>query len=378
MALGLTNKVLADVRKYAQSMHEDMIKEVIAICEIPAPSYHEEKRAAYIMKRFQDYGLEAYIDEVNNVIAYAPANVEGKPALMFAGHIDTVFPAGIDVTVTRKGNKLYAPGIRDNSAGAAGVVMLARALQDLDIEHGDLYLVGTACEEGLGDLRGMKAAYQVLKDKIDYVIGVDGGLGGMIHAGIGSRRLKVTVTTGGGHSWGAFGVPSAIHVLGKMIGQIADIKVPKDPKTSFNVGVIEGGTSINTIAASASMLIDMRSVQLGPLQRVEKEVRQIIEHTAAAQDVAVAIEVVGDRPVGYLNADHPLVKTASDVLGYLGLPKRSGASSTDCNVPLSDGKPAVCVGVTTGKYGHRVDEIMDIDPLPLGLEQLILLLMLLK
>ncbi len=377
MALGLSKQRLSEIKQYAQSLQNDFTEEVIKVCEIPAPGFKEQERAAYVSQRMQDYGLEARIDQAGNVIALSKANSNSKPNIMFAAHIDTVFPEGTDVSVKRQGDKLLAPGIRDNSSGTAGIIMLARALQELEIEHGDLYLVGTVGEEGLGDLRGMKAAYNTLKDKIDMVIGVDGGLGGMVHAGIGSRRLKVMTKTGGGHSWGAFGVPSAIHALGTMIAEIAKIKVPNKPKTSYNVGVIEGGTSINTIASEASMLIDMRSIQVEPLKDVEAKVRKIIEHTAKQQQVQATIEVVGDRPVGRLAKDHRLVKTTASVLEYLNLPKYAGASSTDCNVPLSDGKPAICVGVTTGKNAHRLDEVLDVKPLSKGLEQLILLVELL-
>jgi len=373
MSLELSKDYLEGVKKFAQSLHEDMIQEVITICEIPSPSYAEGQVAAYVNKRMQDYGMESYIDEVNNVIAFSPANASGKPSLMFAAHTDTVFPIDTDVKVKRDGMIMRAPGVGDNSTGVTGIIMLARALQELEIEHGDIYLVGTVCEEGLGDLRGMKTAYQTLKDKVDYVVAVDGGLGGMTIAGIGSRRLKVTVTTGGGHSWGAFGVPSAVHALGKMIAGIADIKVPTSPKTSFNVGVIEGGTSINTIAASASMLIDMRSVARDPLMKVEGELRDIIEAAAKQQKVEYEIEVVGDRPVGSIPADHHVAVTAKAVLDHIGVNAVSRAGSTDCNVPLSDGKPCVCVGMSYGKDAHRTDESMDATPLPQGLEQLILL-----
>lgn len=373
MKLQLDSDLLKSLRKYAQANHDNFTNEVIQVCSVPAPGFKEEKRARYVKSRMEDYGLETYLDDVNNVIAFCPSNTEGKPRLMFAAHIDTVFPEGTDTTVTRKGNQLFAPGIRDNSAGTAGIIMLAKALHDLPLEHGDIYLVGTVGEEGLGDLRGMKAAYKALHEKVDYVIGVDGTLGGMVYAGIGSRRLKVSVHTGGGHSWGAFGVPSAIHALGKMIAGISDLEVPKQPRTTYNVGVIDGGTSINTIAADASMLIDMRSVQKKPLMELEEKVRHIIDTVAKETQVEATIEVVGDRPVGAVSIEHKLVKTILSVLNYLDVPTHGGASSTDCNVPLSEGKPAVCLGVTTGKFGHRVDEILDIEPLAIGLEQLLLI-----
>jgi acetylornithine deacetylase/succinyl-diaminopimelate desuccinylase-like protein len=374
MSLEIKKERINELESFSKRELDTFVKEVTTICEIPSPSYHEEQRAKYLAERLADFGFEVELDEVHNVIAYKKGNSDKKPNLMFAAHTDTVFPQGTDVSVTRKGDQLFAPGIRDNSAGVAGIILLAKAVSELSFEHGDLYLVGTACEEGLGDLNGMKAAYAKLKDKIDYVIAVDGNLGGITHGGIGSKRLKVEVTTEGGHSWGAFGVPSAIHSLGTMISEIAKLEVPKDPKTSYNVGVIEGGTSINTIAANASMLIDMRSEAKEPLDIVESKVRNIIEEVAKNDKVNAEIEVVGDRPVGYLPREHILIQKTVDVLEFLGLSTEGHSSSTDANIPLSQGKPAICLGVTSGKYAHRKDEILDIKPAQKGIFLLTLLL----
>lgn len=377
MALGIDNKRLQELTRYATKQADLLITETINVCEIAAPSFKEQKRAAYVLQRMLEYGLDTHIDETGNVIALKKGNCNTKPNIMFVAHMDTVFPEGTNVTVKRKGCKLYAPGIRDNSAGVAGIILLAKALNDVDFLHGDIYLVGSVGEEGLGDLRGIKAAYQSHKGKVDIVVGVDGGLGGMINAGIGSRRLKVTVSTGGGHSWAAFGSPSAIHSLGTMIGEIAKIQVPKSPRTTYNVGVIKGGTSINSIASLATMLIDLRSEQKQPLIAIETKVRSIITNVAKKEQVKVNIEIVGDRPVGRLTKDHKLVKTTAAILDHLKLAKHTGASSTDCNVPLSDGKPAICVGITTGKNAHRLDESLDTSPMSLGLKQLMLLIELL-
>ncbi len=374
MKLKINEAKVSELKKYCDNQLDLFTKEVTAICEIPAPSYYELERAKYVASRMENFGFETSIDEQYNVIAYKEGNNKSKPKLMFAAHTDTVFPIETDVTVTRKGNQLFAPGIRDNSAGVAGIILLGKAINELNIEHNDIYLVGTACEEGLGDLNGMKVAFKTLRDKIDYVIAVDGNLGGIVHGGIGSRRLSVKVTTEGGHSWGAFGVPSAIHALGKMISKISEIEVPLSPKTSYNVGVIEGGTSINTIAAKASMLIDMRSLAKEPLEKLEGKVRDIIDLVAKEDEVNVDIELVGDRPVGYLETNHELVQTATNVLSYLGLSTEGASSSTDANIPLSQGVPAICLGVTSGKYAHREDEILDIEPASTGLLQLILML----
>ncbi len=373
MSLNLSKQRLNELEDFSQNELDTFVNEVTNICEIPAPSGHEEDRAKYVGKRFSDFGFDVEIDDINNVIAYKKGNTSDKPNLMFAAHTDTVFPEGTDVSVSREGDQLFAPGIRDNSAGVAGIILLAKALSKLNFKHGDIYLVGTVCEEGLGDLRGMKAAFSKLGEKVDYVIAVDGNLGGITHGGIGSKRLKVNVTTEGGHSWGAFGVPSAIHSLGTMISEIATLDVPTEPKTSYNVGVIEGGTSINTIAANASMLIDMRSEAKEPLVELENEVRDIINTVAEEDDVDVDIEVVGDRPVGYLPREHILIQKTIEVLEHLGLSTKGSSSSTDANIPLSQGKPAICLGVTSGKYAHRKDEILDINPAKKGILMLTLL-----
>ena len=362
--------IVSTVLAHVESNLEEMVAENIRICEIPAPSYHEKERAEYIARRFREEDLaEVRIDDVNNVYGTL-AGAGGKTA-MLAAHSDTVFPLGTDVTVRREGDILRAPGVRDNSTGVAALVTFARVARELGLTlPGDVILVATSCEEGLGDLRGMKAAMSELKDRVSYVIGVDGSLGGLVHEGICSRRLKVNVSTGGGHSWGNFGVPSAIHALGSMIHGISSIKVPQAPRTSYNVGVISGGTSINSIAGNADMLVDMRSVDAAALAALEVEVRSIIEAERLVHQVEVDIDVVGDRPGGFIPAEHPLVQMVRGVMGSLELEIEALASSTDANVPLSMGIPAVCIGITEGVGAHRLDEYLYINPMAKGMAQL--------
>ncbi len=350
------------------------IEEVINICQIPAPSYQEKERAEYLAERLKQFGLNPVIDDIYNVIAHVPANSQGKPAILFAAHTDTVFPIETDVTVRKEGSILHAPGVGDNSSGVAGLIFIAKALQELNIEHGDLYLAGTVCEEGLGDLKGMKRVFAELKDKIDYVIAIDGGIGGVVHGGIGSKRLRVKVSGPGGHSYGSFGSPSAIHSLGKMISAIASLHVPELPRTTYNVGVISGGTSINTIAAQAEMLIDMRSEADKELEKLVNEVNEILNRVAKQDQVKVEVTVVGDRPGGHLSAEHRLVEFSKKVLQHLGFGAESHSGSTDANVPLSQGTPAVCLGFAGGRNAHRPDEWLDPAPAVSGLMQILLLL----
>jgi len=366
----LANKYpqLLQTRQWFLDHVEDMLQEDIGICSVPSPSWDEGDRAAYLKDRFTRLGLQNIsVDSALNVIGWYPGNGSG-PVVMLAAHHDTVFPRGTDLTVTRKDGRLYAPGIRDNSFGVTSMIWLIEALKAFKIQlPGDLLCVATSGEEGLGDLKGMKEAMKAHLQQVDYVLVIDGALGGVTNGGITSRRLQVKITTGGGHSYGNFGVPSAVHSLGKMIAQIAEIKVPQNPKTTYNVGVVEGGTSINTIAAQAAMLIDMRSTQRPALEVVEAEVRDIIAQIQKADGVDVEVILKGDRPGGETPADNALVVTIQQQLAKLGLSIETSASSTDANVAMSYHVPAVCFGCAYGGNAHRTDEWLQIEGIDLGM-----------
>lgn len=370
----IDQQLMQQLKEYYTAHLEEMIAENIAICEVAAPPFHELERAEHVARRFREVGVsKVWVDETPNVYAEIVGSEPG-PTLLLAAHIDTVFPAGTNVQVKRQGYELHAPGVRDNSTGVAALIQLAAGLGNLKISlKGRLILVGTAGEEGLGDLRGMKAAMAKFGQEVDAVVAVDGGLGSVVHEGIASRRLHVKLSTGGGHSWGDFGVPNAIHVLGRMIAGISHLTVPKEPRTTYNVGVISGGTSINSIAPNAEMLIDMRSTSSVSLAELEGEMRVILDREAAVGEVDMQILVVGDRPGGAIASDHDLVQLARTTLQALGLDPVSGPSSTDANVPLGQGIPAVCVGITAGRGAHRMDESLDFRPMPLGLTQLALI-----
>ena len=365
------HKLMTEIQQHMTSTLEEMVQENINICEIPAPSFQELNRAQYIAQRFSAEGVQdVEVDDVYNV--YGRIIGSGGKPIMIAAHSDTVFPLGTDVTVRREGDRLMAPGVRDNSTGVAALITLARLVRELKLTPpGDIILVATAGEEGLGDLKGMKRAMELYHDKIAHVIAVDGNLGGLIYQGIASRRLKVSVSTGGGHSWGDFGRPSAIHALGRMIAEISRIEVPSKPRTSYNVGVISGGTSINTIAGHAELLLDMRSVDPIELAKVEDKARRVITAEARGAGVTVEIELVGDRPGGALSSNHILVQTVRNIQRSLGLTSVEEASSTDANVPLSQGLPAVCIGITEGRGAHRLDEYLNITPMIKGMQQLV-------
>ncbi len=365
----IDNQLLEKLAVYYLEHLEDMVQENITVCEVAAPPFQEHARANYVAKRWRELGLtDAFVDETPNVYADIRGQGDG-PTILVAAHLDTVFPAETDVRVRREGHELHAPGVRDNSTAVAALIQLVAGLRALGLTFkGRLILVGTAGEEGLGDLRGMKAAMARFGQEVDMVVAVDGNLGSVIHEGIASRRLQVSVTTGGGHSWGDFGVASAIHALGRMIADISHLEVPKQPRTTYNVGVISGGTSINTIAQQAEMFIDMRSTCSESLAHLEQQVRSILE--LHAKGLNLQIEVVGDRPGGALPSDHELVQQANEILTALGISPSSAPSSTDANVPLSQGVPAICIGITNGRGAHRLDESLDIRPIPKGMAQL--------
>lgn len=359
----------------AQSVFPELVKEVIAVCQIPAPTFEEEGRTRYVQQRMAGLGLqEVAVDHVGNVVGRI-RGTGGGPTVLIAAHIDTVFPMGTDITVRMDGEILRAPSVGDNSASVAVMLFAARLLLELDVKlAGDVIFAATVGEEGLGDLRGIRAIMNQYADEVDYVIALDGSLGSLVRQGVGSRRFRLILTADGGHSWGAFGVPSAIHTLGHIIARISEIRVPANPKTTYNVGTISGGTSVNTIAARAEAVIDLRSLDREELRRLEDKVRRIVTEVSQATGVSSEMHLLGDRPSGDVPEDHPLCRVVRTVHQHLGIQTRSYPSSTDANVPLSMGIPAVTVGVTLGGNGHRTDEYIHSTPLVKGLGQVLLLL----
>lgn len=353
-----------------------VVDEVITICQIPAPTFDEKRRGEYVQARMKEIGLDdVHRDEVGNVVGRIRGRGEG-PSVLLAAHLDTVFPAETDVIVRRDGDILRAPGVGDNSASVAVMLHTARLLIETKAElAGDLIFAATVGEEGLGNLYGIRAVMETHRHEVDYVLPLDGSLGGLVRESVGSRRFRLVVTADGGHSWGAFGVPSAIHSLGRMIAQISEIRVPASPKTTYNVGTISGGTSVNTIAASAEAVIDLRSLDRDELLKLEEKLRRIVSSVSAHTGVVSELELLGDRPTGWIGEDHPLCRLVREVHAQFGIQTRCYPSSTDGNIPLSMGIPAVTVGVTLGGNGHRLDEYIHTSPLAKGLGQVLLLLL---
>ncbi len=343
------------------------------IAAVPAPTGDEGDRSQLVAGLFRNAGVdELTVDELGDVVA----TVRGKdcvtPAVLLAAHLDTVFPASTPLTVRRDGDRLFGPGVGDNSLGVAAVVILPEILRALDVRPAvDLLLTGNVGEEGLGNLRGMRAVMEA-HPRVGAAIAIEGhNLGRVTHVAVGSRRLRVVVRGPGGHSWGDYGRPSAVHALGKLIADLATVPLPTNPKTTFNVGLIEGGVSVNTIAPTASCVVDLRSTDPASLRRLADRVDQTV---AEMQDgVTATVEVLGERPAGVVPADSPIVSRALQTLRVLGIDPACDASSTDANVPIGRGLPAVCIGLTHGANAHREDEYIESGPLATGLAQLVLL-----
>ncbi|MEX2315049.1 MAG: M20/M25/M40 family metallo-hydrolase [Thermomicrobiales bacterium] len=360
------------LRVAATGLLDSVAERAIAICEVPAPTGAEGARANFIASLLSGLGYSPERDDVGNV--YARRGSRGGMAVMLAAHTDTVFPATTNVAVRREGDCLHGPGVGDNSLGVAAMLGLLALFDALGLEtDADIIVAATVGEEGLGNLSGIRAAVERYRADLGAVIAVEGhNLGRVTHAGVGSTRWRLRVTGPGGHSWGAFGKPNAIHGLSRIIAQIADLDVPSEPKTTYNIGTIEGGTSVNTIAPSASALVDMRSVDPGALRQLVDQVGEIAA-TAAGDGLTVDVEVLGERPAGDCPRTHPLVVAAGEALRQLGFEPVFDASSTDANIPISLGIPALCVGITHGGQGHTTSEFIEFPPIATGLTQLGLL-----
>jgi acetylornithine deacetylase/succinyl-diaminopimelate desuccinylase-like protein len=353
---------------------EPIVEEAIRICEIPAPTFEEAERAAYVKGRFEQLALaDVTIDRAGNVRGRRPG-AGGGLGVAVGAHLDTVFPKGTDVRVKRDGSRLLAPGIGDNSVAVASLLAMVEALDAGGVRTvGDLYLTCNTGEEGLGDLKGMKVFVADVKDRVTALVALEGmKINRIIHTAVGSRRYKITFTARGGHSWGHFPSPSAIHILGRAIADISRLEVPSDPKTTYNVGVVHGGTTVNTIASQAEMLVDMRSVDIRSLADLERRILGIIERTAKEGDGKATLDLVGDRPAGSIPGNHPVVETCKAVHRALGLQTFTEASSTDVNAALGVGLPGVCISITEGANEHRLDEYIETGPIPTGIKNVLL------
>jgi len=369
---------------FIKQIEPETVNEQAKICEIPAPPFKEQQRAEYFKRRFIELGLKnVRVDAVGNVIGER-AGETAQPTLVLSAHLDTVFPEGTEVTVTRTGSSLKAPGIGDDSRGLAVLLAVIRALQEQKITtRGTILFVATVGEEGLGDLRGVRHLFaNELKGRITHFISIDGTGLEITNRAVGSNRYKVTFKGPGGHSYGAFGMPNPIHALGRAIEKISRFVVPKQPKTTFNVGRIEGGTSVNSIAHTAWMEVDMRSESAASLAAVDADFKKAM-HSALDEEnafwnhrvkLAVDVTLIGERPTGEQAADAPIVRAALASDSALGITSRLGSGSTDSNIAISLGIPAITIdGGGEGRGAHSLDETFDATNSYLGTQRALLI-----
>jgi acetylornithine deacetylase/succinyl-diaminopimelate desuccinylase-like protein len=343
----------------------------VQIQQIPAPTFDEMERADFIRGRFAEENLsDIEVDILGNVFARLPGDGNSRPVVVSA-HSDTVFPHGTDLRIQRESDKIFGPGIGDNSLGVAGLFSLLWTLRQREVNlPGDLWLVANVCEEGLGDLNGMRAVVDRFgKQPLAYLILEGMAYGEIFHRGLGVQRYRITAATEGGHSWADYGIPSAIHDLAALVTKLVALEIPKQPRTSLNVGIISGGTSINTIAAQAYLELDLRSENPETLQKLVKQVEDLVA-SADRPSVKFEAEIIGHRPAGTIPENHPLVKLVVDILAEAGTRPHLNIGSTDANIPLSKGLPAVCIGLAKGRGAHTTQEYIYTELLPRGIEQL--------
>jgi acetylornithine deacetylase/succinyl-diaminopimelate desuccinylase-like protein len=349
------------------SLQQWTLAQQVSICEIPAPPFKEQARAEEFQRRMQSFGYaDTRIDAEGNVIA-SLGKGDG-PTVMIAGHLDTVFPEGTDVKTTRTGDKIAGPGIGDDCRGVAVVLTLAKVLKEQNITpRGRLLLVGNVGEEGPGNLRGVRHLLtKEFRGQVNYFISVDGAGGGAITSrAVGSHRYTVSFEGPGGHSYGAFGMTNPMHAMGRAIAKIADIKTPSTPRTTFNVGIVRGGTSVNTITPLAQMDVDMRSEDAASLADIDEKIRAAIAAGVAEEiarwpnsraPITVKYDTIGIRPTGGQSDDAPIVKTAWAAVEAIGWVPATLASSTDANLPIAMGIPAITInggGRSTGAHGTQ-------------------------
>jgi tripeptide aminopeptidase len=360
------------------------IEDQIRFCEIPAPSFKEEVRGRELERVFQQLGLQnVRIDKVGNVLGdYTGA--AARPRVVVAAHLDTVFPEGTNVKVKREGAVLHGPGIGDDCRGLAVVVAAIREMKKANVQTpGTITFVANVGEEGLGDLRGVKELFNTtLKDQIDRFVSIDGTGIHVTNVAVGSHRYRVTFKGPGGHSFGAFGMANPMGAMGRAIAKIQEIQVPKQPKTTFNVGRIGGGTSVNSIPFEGWMELDMRSSDPASLASVDANIQKAIDAAVAEENarwgkpgtITVTKELVGDRPAGSTPENSPIVRNGLAVATVLGFNANLGEGSTDSNTPMALKVPAITIGGGgRGREAHALTESFDTTDAWQGTQYAILL-----
>ncbi len=367
----------------------------IEAARIPAPPFGESARGAWLSDRFREIGLaDVHVDEVGNVFALHPAGETGlaqsPPYISLSAHIDTVFPSATLLNIRQQGSRLYGPGVADNGAGLAALLAIASVAQSAKVPHAlPFVFIGNVGEEGEGDLRGMRHVFATprWRDSIAYSVIVDGaGSDTVVAEALGSRRFEIIVRGPGGHSWSDFGMPNPIVVLARAIDRFSRTPMPASPKTTFNVGVIRGGTSVNSIPESASIRVDLRSTSMAEIDRLEHILRLAVEEAIEKENRAAAerntrrphsvqseVVPIGNRPAGELPPDARILKVIRAVDAHLGNTAQIQRASTDANLPLSLGREAIALGGGgSGGGAHTLQEWFDCNGRELGLKRILL------
>ena len=365
----MAQEVVAGALEAIKRDDEKTLADQIALTEVEAPPFHEEERAKEFARRLEEFGLTATIDPEGNVLARRSGTGNG-PTLVLAAHLDSVFPAGTDVKVRKEGNRYFAPGISDDTRGLAALLQVLRTLEEKQIQTvGDILFVGSVGEEGNGDLRGSKYLFNKSGIAIDGFISVDGvNVNRVLRGATGSKRYRVHMDGPGGHSWNAFGLPSAIHAMGRAIAKVGDVQTKTEPKTTFTCGTIKGGTTVNSIAGHCEMELDMRSAGANELDELEAVMLPLFAEAVKEENerwgyteengIKLTLEPIGHRPGGMQDDSVSVLQAARGAMGALDIPLYGYAfASTDHNVAVNKGVPATTLG-GGGKEGfnHNVKE----------------------
>ncbi len=367
------------LRAALEACQTRLIAETIAIQQIAAPTFEESARAEYVRARFAAMPAldpsSLCIDDLYNVYACLRGNDPSLPALLVSAHTDTVFSRQTPLSVRQTAENICGAGIGDNSLGVAALLAAAELLSQSAISlPADVWFVANSREEGLGNLDGIRAVHARLGKRLGHAIVIEGmALGHVYIGGIAVKRLRIACQTEGGHSWLHFGRPSAIHHLMRLGAQIAALRPPESPRSTYNIGVIEGGRSVNSIADRAALLLDLRSETREGLAALERSVLNLIDLNRT-NGVQFEVSTVGDRPSGSIPRSHPLAQLAHETLSYLGIQPTFEHGSTDANALLANGLPTITIGITRGGNAHREDEFIEIEPIRDGIWQLLLLI----
>jgi len=367
-------------------VHEHELRRLqLEISRIPAPPFGEAARANWLRDKFVATGLEKVeIDEVGNVTALLPGIDDSVPGAAISAHLDTVFPSGTDINVREDRDRIYGPGVSDNAAGLVAMLAIAMAMRETQIQcQSDVVFIGNVGEEGEGDLRGIRHIFEQSpwSRRIGSTIVIDGsGTDAVIGQALGSRRFEVIVRGPGGHSWSDFGQPNPIVAISRIVSRFIQTPLPSSPKTTFNFGVISGGTSVNSIPELAQVSIDLRSASSAELQRLEDELRAVIQAEIPARGgdgspakLSCELKKIGDRPAGELQSDSRLLEVIRAVDAHLSISSQMRRASTDANIPIAMGRDAITIGAGgTGGGAHTVREWFDPAGRSLALKRILL------